>query len=147
MDRQGCRWAQIRRRSVENDLSRQQRKSVKGRLEARFNELREIVREELLRSDNEHFLDLAGRVHDPEEQSVANLLVDIDLAIIDQHVREIGEVERALMRLSAGTYGRCVECGHEIESARLKAYPSISRCMICQSRRERDYAQPTRAKL
>ncbi len=78
---------------------------------------------------------------------MADLLVDINLAIIDQHVQEIREVERALLRLSAGTYGRCVDCGSDIESARLNAYPSASRCIVCQSRQERNYAQAKRPKL
>jgi len=128
-------------------LSSRELNHFKRRLSARFDELREIIRAELLRSDNEHFLDLAGRVHDLEEESVADLLVDINLAIIDQHVQEIREVERALLRLSAGTYGRCVDCGNEIESARLEASPSVSRCIVCQSRREGHFAHAGRPKL
>ncbi len=128
-------------------LSSPELNHFKRRLSERFDELREIIRAELLRSDNEHFLDLAGRVHDLEEESVANLLVDINLAIIDQHIQEIQEVERALMRLSAGTYGRCVDCSNEIDSARLETYPSASRCIDCQSRRESHDVQAGRAKL
>lgn len=122
-------------------LSLEERESVKDRLDARFKELREIIRGELLRSDNEHFVDLAGRVHDSEEESIADLLVDVDLAIIDRHIQEIREVEGAILRLSAGTYGRCIDCGDEIEAARLDAYPSAPRCLVCQSRLERGCTQ------
>lgn len=132
---------------MDSSLSPQELNDLKSRLSARFDELREIIRAELIRSDDEHFQDLAGRVHDLEEESVADLLVDINLAMIDHHVQEIREVERALLRLSAGTYGRCVDCGNDIESARLSAYPSASRCIACQSRRESHYAQAKRPTL
>lgn len=132
---------------MDSSLSPQELNDLKSRLSERFDELREIIRAELIRSDDEHFQDLAGRVHDLEEESVADLLVDINLAMIDHHVQEIREVERALLRLSAGTYGRCVDCGNDIESARLSAYPSASRCIACQSRRESNDAQAKRPTL
>lgn len=132
---------------MDSSLSPQELNDLKSRLSARFDELREIIRAELIRSDDEHFQDLAGRVHDLEEESVADLLVDINLAMIDHHVQEIREVERALLRLSAGTYGRCVDCGNDIDSARLNAYPSASRCIVCQSRRESHDAQAKHPKL
>ena len=40
--------------------------------------------------------------------------------------------ERALRRLAARVYGRCLECGLQISTARLFALPFASRCMECQ---------------
>ena len=76
-------------------------------LEDRYRALREEIRQELLDSDNEHYIDLAGQVHDLEDESVADLLVDLDLAIIDLHVSEIREIDAALMSLARGGYGIC----------------------------------------
>lgn len=132
---------------MDSRLSPQELRHFKHRLSARFDALREIIRDELLRCDDEQFLDLAGRVHDLEDESVADLLVDINLAVIDQHVQEIREVERALLRITAGTFGQCLDCGNKIEPSRLEASPSVARCIVCQSRREAQYAQPGRAKL
>ncbi len=47
--------------------------------------------------------------------------------------RELGE---ALLRLRAGTYGECVDCGAAIPFERLKAQPAALRCVACQQRRE-----------
>ena len=74
-------------------LSDKQINELKKQLKQRFFELREEIRQELLESDNEHFIELAGQVHDMEEESVADLLVDLNLAIIDQHVEEIREID------------------------------------------------------
>jgi RNA polymerase-binding transcription factor DksA len=132
---------------MQSNLSPQQLRSLSETLDARFRELREIIRQELLSSDEEHFADLAGRVHDSGDESVADLLADVNLAIIDRHVEEIREVEAAILRMSAGTFGLCVDCNGEIAAQRLTAYPSASRCLRCQSKWERSYAQPGHAKL
>jgi RNA polymerase-binding transcription factor DksA len=132
---------------MQSSLFPQQLSRLRESLDARFRELREIIRQELLSSDNEHYSNLAGRVHDLGDESVADLLADINLAVIEHHVEEIREVEAAILRMSAATYGLCVECGDEIAATRLDAYPSASRCLRCQTRRERNYAQPGHATL
>ena len=47
------------------------------------------------------------------------------------------QVERALGRLDAGTYGRCEECGNPIPKARLQAFPRATLCVRCKQREER----------
>ena len=47
------------------------------------------------------------------------------------------QVERALGRLDAGTYGRCEECGNPIPKARLQAFPRATLCVTCKQREER----------
>jgi RNA polymerase-binding protein DksA len=47
------------------------------------------------------------------------------------------QVERALMRLDAGTYGRCENCGDPIPKARLQAFPRATLCVACKQREER----------
>lgn len=37
-------------------------------------------------------------------------------------------VERALLRLEEGSYGRCEECGAEIDDGQLAAAPTSARC-------------------
>ena len=43
---------------------------------------------------------------------------------------------RALAKLDDGVYGICESCGARIDRARLKALPSVARCIDCQTRRE-----------
>nr|MDQ3612648.1 TraR/DksA C4-type zinc finger protein [Actinomycetota bacterium] len=47
------------------------------------------------------------------------------------------QVERALGRLDAGTYGRCENCGKPIPKARLQAFPRATLCVTCKQREER----------
>ncbi|MBW3640051.1 MAG: TraR/DksA C4-type zinc finger protein [Actinobacteria bacterium] len=47
------------------------------------------------------------------------------------------QVERALGRLDAGTYGRCENCGNPIPKARLQAFPRATLCVTCKQREER----------
>lgn len=49
---------------------------------------------------------------------------------------ELAEVEQALRRLETGQYGRCAECGEEIDAARLAAMPAARLCVRCQGRAE-----------
>lgn len=122
-------------------LSNKQRSELKQKLQQRFDELREQVRQELRESDNEHYIELAGKVHDPEEASLADLLVDIDLAIIDLHIEEIRDIEHALMRFPMGSYGTCTDCDADIDYQRLQANPAAKRCLDCQARHERTHAE------
>jgi DnaK suppressor protein len=45
------------------------------------------------------------------------------------------EIEHALDKLDAGTYGVCEECGGPIAEARLEAKPAARLCITCASKR------------
>jgi DnaK suppressor protein len=115
------------------DLTEDQLAQVKAALQQRYLELREEIRDELERSGNEHYADLAGSVADPGDDSVADMLVDVDAALVDRQVHEIREVEAALKRMADLDFGDCVDCGGEIGFERLMAYPTARRCVRCQS--------------
>ncbi len=121
------------------ELSAEQLAELKLALQAQRAALTEEIRKELLQSDQEHYGELATQVHDKGDESVADLLSDIDLATIDHHIRELREVEAALQRLAMGSYGTCEECSADIGYARLKAYPMAQRCVDCQSRFEQSH--------
>ncbi|MEO0606987.1 MAG: TraR/DksA C4-type zinc finger protein [Pseudomonadota bacterium] len=40
-------------------------------------------------------------------------------------------IERALLRLSSGTYGICVSCGADIDLQRLEQNPAVDTCQSC----------------
>jgi DnaK suppressor protein len=48
------------------------------------------------------------------------------------------EVDRALERLSAGTYGTCESCGDPIPQERLEAIPWVGKCVSCSGARAAD---------
>jgi RNA polymerase-binding transcription factor DksA len=45
------------------------------------------------------------------------------------------EIEDALSKFDAGTYGQCESCGNQIAEARLEAMPAARLCINCASRR------------
>ncbi|MCW9024014.1 MAG: TraR/DksA C4-type zinc finger protein [Gammaproteobacteria bacterium] len=126
----------------ENDI-----REYKQALTTLYKALRQEVSRELLKSDEEHFVDLATQVNDIAERSVADLLVDINLAHIDRHIIEIRAIENALIRLQEGKYGLCSDCEQAIPDARLKANPAAQRCLDCQKVHEHRYAQPGHASI
>ncbi len=125
---------------MESKLNKQQLEDLRGMLRARRRELLDDIRVELSESDDQSFQDLAGRVHDNAEASVADLLSDLNLAIIDQHIDELRATEEALERMAEGTYGMCVECGKAVAYERLQAYPTATRCIEHQRLYEKTHA-------
>ena len=121
-------------------LTGNQIRDFKKKLDDRFYELWEEIRLDLLESDDQHYIDLAGRVHDRGEESVADLLVDLQLASIDRHIQEIKDVDAALMRIATSNYGICIDCESSIAIDRLKAWPTAKRCQPCQVEYERLHA-------
>jgi DnaK suppressor protein len=62
---------------------------------------------------------------------------EVDLVMLDQESRALADVRDALMRLGAGEYGVCSDCGADIAIDRLRALPTAVRCVECESRHER----------
>jgi DnaK suppressor protein len=122
------------------NLTEQQLAELRRKLEHRRDEQQEEIRQELIRSDDEHYIDLAGRVHDVGEQSVADMLSDFQIAIIDRQLNELREVEGALQRMAMGTYGYCFECHGDISYERLLAQPTATRDVVCQEMYEKTHA-------
>ena len=121
-------------------LNKSQIRDLKKILDDRFFDLREEIRLELIDTDDQTYIELAGRVHDTAEASVADLLVDLQLADIDRHVREIRDIDAALLRIAAGKYGVCSDCERSVAIDRLQAYPTAKRCHRCQVKHEHCYA-------
>lgn len=120
---------------------------LKQSLEKRRQLLLEEIRDELARSGEQHYVDLAGRVPDLGDESVADMLADLGAAMVDRQVIEVRAIEVTLKRLSSGEYGSCVDCGADIPLERLRAYPTAARCISCQSIHELTYAHEGRPTL
>jgi len=61
---------------------------------------------------------------------------EVELALSDQELQELGEVSRALQRLPGERYGLCASCGVEIPFDRLKLEPQALRCVVCEAKHE-----------
>ncbi|HEV7862616.1 MAG TPA: TraR/DksA C4-type zinc finger protein [Acidimicrobiia bacterium] len=56
-------------------------------------------------------------------------------ALANSLVETLTEVEHALEKFDAGTYGVCEQCGAPIPDARLEAKPAARLCIDCASAR------------
>lgn len=56
-------------------------------------------------------------------------------ALVDTLGETLQDIDEALAKLDAGTYGRCESCGNEIPDARLEAMPAARLCISCASKR------------
>jgi DnaK suppressor protein len=79
--------------------------------------------------------DMAADHFDNSFQSRAQIRSErqTEFAINEHETAELGDIEAALERMEAGTYGQCTDCGVTIPSARLSAYPTAKRCIDCQT--------------
>ncbi len=68
--------------------------------------------------------------HDPEGATIAFERSQVD-ALVRQTVRHLAEVDAALARLAAGTYGVCERCGGPIPEGRLEVRPVARTCVPC----------------
>jgi len=116
-------------------------------LKARQDTLLTEVRAMLAQSGHETYLEMAGRVMDTGDESVADMLADLGAAQIHRHVQELHDIEAAQARARAGTLGICLDCESDIAYERLAAHPTARRCIQCQSTRERSYAHEGRPTL
>jgi DnaK suppressor protein len=56
-----------------------------------------------------------------------------DLALSAQARAAVEDIDHALAKIEAGTYGLCEGCGQPIPRARLKALPQARLCVTCKS--------------
>ena len=70
------------------------------------------------------------------ETATATLGREIDYTLGDNAEQVLSEIDAALKRIDAGTYGTCVNCGQEIPRKRLEANPWASLCIDCKRKAE-----------
>ncbi len=118
-------------------LSQRQIQDCRKQLQDRETELHKTIHAALVNADNKTYAEVAGRVLDIGEQSLADVLADFHIIELEKEVAELAEVEAALARIQAGTYGECVDCGADIAADRMHVHPAATRCTGCQMRYER----------
>lgn len=97
------------------------------KLKIRRAELRREVLEIEDRLDDEPSKDWADRASERQGDEVLEALGTHDMS-------ELRQIDAAISRIQAGTYGLCVECGELISLARLDALPATPFCAACAKR-------------
>jgi len=123
-------------------LTREQSIELGCVIEERRHALLQELREDVARARREQFGELAGTSPDAGDEAVADLIADLDQAEVVREVAELRAIEAARRRFVDGKYGVCVDCGGEIDYRRLRASPAALRCIDCQRRYEKIYANP-----
>jgi len=74
--------------------------------------------------------------HDSEDMAtdITEMVQEQSIQVNEQAL--LTEIERALARIDAGTYGLCVQCGQPIPEKRLEALPWAARDVQCESQLE-----------
>lgn len=72
----------------------------------------------------------AGRVAEYEEEMQDDQMITTLEALGASNDGEIAEIDAALARIEAGTYGRCEVDGGDIDPARLEALPYTRLCAV-----------------
>jgi RNA polymerase-binding protein DksA len=121
--------------------------SFRNRLDERAEQLREEVRDGKRQSREETHARLAEQARDTGDDSFADLTVDMRYFDMDRDTAELQLIDLALMRLSEGTYGRCVDCGQDIGLSRLEVEPTAQRCIRCQELHEKTHASVSTPRL
>jgi RNA polymerase-binding protein DksA len=109
---------------------------MRDRLRQRDQQLRTAIHAALMDNADKTYAEVAGRVLDSAEQSVADLLADARILEMEKEVAEQADVVAALARITDGTYGVCIDCGDDIGLKRLDAWPTAKRCIRCQTHYE-----------
>jgi DnaK suppressor protein len=122
-------------------LTKTQVSKLERTLDKQYKSLLEEVRDALEHSENQQYVELIDRAPaDSADQAMGDALADLNLAIIDRHVRELRDIEATKLDLAKGNVGTCLDCGADIGFERLLAYPTAKRCFACQQQHERTYA-------
>ena len=128
-------------------LTPQQLEELRRAIETRHAALLEEIHADVGRARDESYGELAGPVTDPADEATADLIADVDQAEVTRDLDEARALEAAQARLAEGRYGLCTDCGSEIAFERLCAQPAATRCVDCQRRHEKTFAQPAEPRL
>jgi DnaK suppressor protein len=119
-----------------------------GRLiDERRNALAAELSESVERARGRQYGELAGPAPDAGDESVADLISDLDHADVTRDLEELRALEAARERMAQGSYGSCVTCGADIEFERLRVNPAALRCVDCQRVYEKTHASTSGSSL
>jgi RNA polymerase-binding protein DksA len=123
-------------------LTSEQLDSLCQRLTDRRQVLRAEVQEQLANSDDPRVAGLKNELAATEDWVLADILGDMDIAMVTRDTQELNEVDAALLSVADASYGNCRDCGEPVGWPRLNANPTALRCIACQERYERAHGKP-----
>ena len=98
----------------------------KKRLEEEKVQLEEQIRE------YEKPVDLGSDVDSMDEEADEAEEIDRGLTLASDLKKRLEQIESALLKIDAGTYGKCESCGGEISLEMLETVPESRLCLNCK---------------
>ena len=123
-------------------LTAEELEALRQRLTDRRQVLRAEVAEQLANSDDPRVAGLMNALAATEDWVLADILGDLDIAMVTRDTAELQEVDAALSGIADGSYGTCRDCGEPVGWPRLNANPTALRCIACQEIYEKTHGKP-----
>lgn len=76
------------------------------------------------------------KISDEVELASADLSLNLSIQELERNRTSLLQIERALGKITAGTFGQCESCGGEIDLRRLRARPFAVLCIDCMEEAE-----------
>jgi DnaK suppressor protein len=99
-----------------------------------IHETKEII-DHNLANNSESIIDQTGETHS-EELGTEHQAREMDFYMAQREGKYITNLEGALRRIEAGTFGVCRSCGCLIDKKRLKIVPHATLCVECKTNKE-----------
>ncbi len=114
--------------------------AVRARLDAERERLEQdiyrLTHDERAAQPADHAADVGGTKTEQVDDAEMVFEAERNHAVADNAQMMLAQVQAALDRLESGTYGKCVNCGRDINPRRLEALPYATLCIDCQSANE-----------
>ncbi len=101
-------------------------------------EMRHAYQAKLAQIEQAKALDITGTGYTNHQADDATMVYDQTVNVSTSRAAKtrLRQIEEALARFEAGTYGVCERCGQEIDIARLEAIPYTTLCLRCAEARD-----------
>jgi DnaK suppressor protein len=105
-------------------------KNLEKERERVMNELSRLVQNDTTVNDRREGSPFGKREEEADE------VMELEKRLVmEKHLSgTLTEINRALDKFKAGTYGICDSCGKPIEPARMEALPEANLCLVCKSK-------------
>ncbi len=113
------------------------RQKLMDELGARLKQKREILLQDVATTVTDMDTITAERESELEETAQNDRIVRLTSHLKERDQKTIRDIDAALGRIAAGTYGECALCETEIGINRLRALPTTTLCIECATAREK----------
>ena len=96
-----------------------------------------LLLQEIVGSQNEVEPTLEDRESELEESAQKDRMTRLESRLTERGQTLLRQIDDALERIDAGTFGECERCGNDIGQGRLKAMPTAALCIDCATALEK----------